>query len=746
MNTAFLPRVRQAALVFVLATAQSVLAQSPISYQGRLAQQGEAANGHFAFRFLLYDAQTNGQVLHVQENLDIFVTNGLFRAELTPAETIIGTTPLWLEIAVRPADLPEVPFATLRPRQQLTYVPNAIYARKAGTVAEGSVTSQSLAEGAVTPEKLVSGFFGAGLTLQNNSVEVAFAEGGTASTVARGDHRHFGQRWEGPVLFGEAGLEVVNTDSGAGNGLYGESMGAGGSGIKGVGFSRGVTGFSVGGFGVAGETIGGTAVYGNNGNSDTDGHAGYFNGRVRITQGLSVGGAFSAQTSSEAIGSRAILGLATATDGFASGLWGETTAPGGYGLRAINRASGGTGAYVTGIGYGVRASGGTTGVEGNSSEGFGVSGTTTTGTGVYGSNGNSDTGGHAGYFDGRVRVTQSLNVSRIASDDALEFHVLGGTPESVRALRIEPGVSWFGFATANIIAGSPANYAQSNVFGAAIGGGGDFTLPNRVEGPYGTVSGGYGNSAAEYAVAAGGRFNHANAIGSFAAGHTAVADHLGAFVWANTSRFGYNPFRSSRNYQFAVRAGGGFYLDTEDYALAMEIRSEAPLGTWLTLSGVAQWSLISSGEANGEGAGKLLFHDGNVTRMQLDNGGLRVNGTFVSSSDRNIKENFSTISNREVLQKVCALPISSWNYKEDKTQRHIGPMAQDFYAAFKVGPDDKHIASVDADGVALAAIQGLSEIVREKDAELQKLKERNESLEKRLAALERLVTSLAAAK
>ena len=53
--------------------------------------------------------------------------------------------------------------------------------------------------------------------------------------------------------------------------------------------------------------------------------------------------------------------------------------------------------------------------------------------------------------------------------------------------------------------------------------------------------------------------------------------------------------------------------------------------------------------------------------------------------------------------------MQTWNLKsQDPAIRHIGPMAQDFYAAFNVGEDDKHINSVDADGVALAAIQGLN--------------------------------------
>ena len=56
-------------------------------------------------------------------------------------------------------------------------------------------------------------------------------------------------------------------------------------------------------------------------------------------------------------------------------------------------------------------------------------------------------------------------------------------------------------------------------------------------------------------------------------------------------------------------------------------------------------------------------------------------------------------------------------------------MAQDFYAAFNVGMDDKHISMVDADGVALAAIQGLNQKLNEKGTEIQELKARLERLE-----------------
>jgi predicted RNase H-like nuclease (RuvC/YqgF family) len=56
-------------------------------------------------------------------------------------------------------------------------------------------------------------------------------------------------------------------------------------------------------------------------------------------------------------------------------------------------------------------------------------------------------------------------------------------------------------------------------------------------------------------------------------------------------------------------------------------------------------------------------------------------------------------------------------------------MAQDFHAAFGLGEDDKHITTVDEEGVALAAIQGLNQKLKEKDGEIQELKQRLEKLE-----------------
>ena len=79
--------------------------------------------------------------------------------------------------------------------------------------------------------------------------------------------------------------------------------------------------------------------------------------------------------------------------------------------------------------------------------------------------------------------------------------------------------------------------------------------------------------------------------------------------------------------------------------------------------------------------------------------------------------------------------MGTWNYKEqNRSIRHLGPMAQDFHAAFSVGEDDRHINTVDADGVALAAIQGLYQEVAEKSARITELEER-------LARVERLLSN-----
>ncbi len=123
----------------------------------------------------------------------------------------------------------------------------------------------------------------------------------------------------------------------------------------------------------------------------------------------------------------------------------------------------------------------------------------------------------------------------------------------------------------------------------------------------------------------------------------------------------------------------------------------------------------SHNDANGNpGGGLWLMH-------LFDNGNLAIAGTLTQNSDRNVKGGFQPVDVRVVLEKVAAMPFTRWHYTNDPSTPHLGPMAQDFYAAFGLGEDDKHITTVDEGGVALAAIQGLHQEVKAKDAKIAQL-------------------------
>ncbi len=232
-------------------------------------------------------------------------------------------------------------------------------------------------------------------------------------------------------------------------------------------------------------------------------------------------------------------------------------------------------------------------------------------------------------------------------------------------------------------------YNRSPGFISAVGGG----WFNLASGSYATVAGGYGNYATgPSAVVPGGSGNRATGTFSFAAGRGAKADHDGAFVWADTY-YAASSKDSSRNDEFNVYASGG-----------TRIFSNATATT-----------------------GVLLAPGG---------------GSWTSVSDRSSKENITRVDPKEVLERLAEIPVSTWNYKEqDDGIRHMGPMAQDFYAAFGLGLGDKTIDTIDPDGVALAAIQGLKQ---EKDAELAELRTENAQLRADLEELREALGTLMA--
>jgi hypothetical protein len=115
-------------------------------------------------------------------------------------------------------------------------------------------------------------------------------------------------------------------------------------------------------------------------------------------------------------------------------------------------------------------------------------------------------------------------------------------------------------------------------------------------------------------------------------------------------------------------------------------------------------------------------------------GDVKVRGVALTC-DRNAKANLTSVDARQILQKLACMPIQNWSYKTDPASvRHIGPTSQDFQSAFGLnGDDDVHISAVDAQGIALAAIQGLNEKLQAENAEL---RTNLASLEARLTALE----------
>ena len=117
-------------------------------------------------------------------------------------------------------------------------------------------------------------------------------------------------------------------------------------------------------------------------------------------------------------------------------------------------------------------------------------------------------------------------------------------------------------------------------------------------------------------------------------------------------------------------------------------------------------------------------------------GDLKIGGTLIQASSREIKNNFVELNNSDILNKIDQLPITQWSYIKDQGKvKHIGPVAEDFYKAFRLGDTAKGISSVDTAGVALAAIKALNRKVTEKDSEIAALRNEMAELKQAVAQL-----------
>ena len=222
-----------------------------------------------------------------------------------------------------------------------------------------------------------------------------------------------------------------------------------------------------------------------------------------------------------------------------------------------------------------------------------------------------------------------------------------------------------------------------------------------------TVGGGYSNDASGWrSTIPGGDDNTAAGSYSFAAGRRARANHDGAFVWADSTSF---DFWSGTADQFLVRASGGVVLYTN---------SGLATGVYFGADGRARFD-VNNDEA------VLIYDDGTnliTTTAGAPGARLTIGGTWTNASSRDGKENFTPVDGQEVLASLASMPITTWNHKvEDPSIRHMGPTGQDFYAAFGLGDSDTSIGTLDADGVALAAIQGLYQLSQEQAARIEQL-------------------------
>ena len=347
------------------------------------------------------------------------------------------------------------------------------------------------------------------------------------------------------------------------------------------------------------------------------------------------------------------------------------------------------------------------------------------------------------------------------------------------ALRVEQDST-----SPNLIGGHRNNSVTFGAFGATIGGGGRSDDPNQVSGEYSTIAGGWGNTVAgDQSIVGGG---HDNAASSFnttiAGGRENSASSSSSTIgggWGNTTRArgatvaggdGNTAGDADGSYWFPTVGGGHDNVASGRSSTIAGGRENTASGHYATVPG-GRYNVASGDNSFAAGYRARALHDGSIILADSNDfdfssivpdtfrvratGGIRfvlgIDGSggmewsclvndgssWSCSSDRNLKENLDLVDGDEVLQRLVQMPVYTWNGKgQDPALRHMGPMAQDFYAAFGLGGDDTQIATIDLDGVALAAIRELhsrNQAIAQENAELRGL---IGALEARLEALE----------
>ncbi len=330
------PRIKDLLTTLGLATACAASAHAAplgtaFTYQGKLTDGGQPANGTYDFVFVIYSGPTNDLPLVSGVAVeDVTVTNGVFSAQVEFVPNPFNGEVRWLETSVR-LGTESGNYTPLLPRQEVTAMPYALHAQFAAVA--GSVTNVPWSAVSQLPATLADGVdndtkytAGAGLGLSpQNQFSVTYAGNGSATSAARSDHHHLGQEWIGST--NGAILRIQNT-SNSGIGFWGKNdqYGSGYAPLNGAG----VFGDSSTDPGVAGFSNTGPGVYG------------------WISALIGTYDAVKGENPSSS--GRAVAGYATATNGACFGVLGQTASGGGgVGVR-------GYATPTTGSSYGGRFS------------------------------------------------------------------------------------------------------------------------------------------------------------------------------------------------------------------------------------------------------------------------------------------------------------------------------------------------------------------------------------------------------
>jgi hypothetical protein len=746
------------------------------TYQGRLNSGGSPAGGLYDFRFKLYadplgDTQAGATYLAAT---NVPVANGLFVTTMDFGAGIFTGSNYWLEVAVR-TNL-AVSYTVLSPLQELTPTPYAVFANTASNVS-GSVSSAQVS-GTIPAAQINGRLTSANLPVSPSIAGTVTAGGGfvgdgsnvtnvNAATVGGLGAAYFWQLGGNNVAAGQFlgstnnqaveirvnGGRALRLESGtssqasaAPNVIGGSPANYVASGVGGatIGGGGATNYLSNGGLGYTNVVLGDFGTVGGGASNAASYYSAVGGGLLNYANSLATVGGGRDNLASDNTGegfetvgggdnNTAGRGYATVGGGLDNTAGGIYSTVGGGG---INQA---TGKFATvGGGFLNLASGQSAYVGGGGSDGVHLTGNTATGVGsvVSGGSNNNATNSYATVPGGANNLAggqysfaagynaQATNQGAFVWADS-QGTTFGSSANNQFNVRANGGAQFVTGGAGMTLDGNPV--LTNNQTGVTLGGtfngnGGGLTSLNAAQ-LTGSVPG-----ATLTVVPA------ANLTGSISLAR------LPSQVLTNNQTGPVNLAGTvTVTNGFTVNTGLGtvqFVMDTFVPGLIAgnsggnsgHLRFRNALEVWPDTGGANSGYV----DVRNTGGSQTITLTGSTGAITCSN--VTANGVLLTS-DRNAKENFTAPDTKTLLAKVAAMPVMQWNYKTDSgAVQHIGPMAQDFHAAFGLdGADDRHISVVDEGGVALAAIQGLNQKLEEKDAEIQNLKARLDKLEQLLS-------------